>query len=80
MGDQMYWSKLDAVSHSISFSNFTKEFDSSMNVIRSETVVDFKKVKSNSKWGVIPYRLLDSGKIEVFNHFNKTKELELTQG
>ena len=76
----MYWGKLDAVCHSISFSNFTKEFDSSMNINRSETVVDFKKVKSNSKWGVIPYRLLDSGKIEVLIISTRRRNWSLPKG
>ena len=30
-----------------------------------ETVVDFMKAKPKSKWGVIPFRVKDSGKIEV---------------
>jgi ADP-ribose pyrophosphatase YjhB (NUDIX family) len=80
LGDPMYGGKLDALSNSISFSNFTKEFDSSMNVKRSETVVDFKKVKSNSKWGVIPYRLLASGKIEVLIISTRRKNWSLPKG
>ena len=42
-----------------------KIFPCNMNVGSIEMVVDFRKVKPNSKWGVIPYRVLESGKIEV---------------
>jgi 8-oxo-dGTP pyrophosphatase MutT (NUDIX family) len=43
-------------------------------------VEGFKKVKSNSKWGVIPYRTNSSGKIEVLVISTKRKNWSLPKG
>jgi 8-oxo-dGTP pyrophosphatase MutT (NUDIX family) len=43
-------------------------------------VVDFIKVKPNSKWGVIPYRYLESGKIEILIISTRRKNWSLPKG
>jgi 8-oxo-dGTP pyrophosphatase MutT (NUDIX family) len=57
-----------------------KIFPCTMNVGSFETAVDFKKVKPNSKWGVIPYRVLESGKIEVLIISTRRKHWSLPKG
>ena len=51
-----------------------------MNLVVFEIVVDFKKVKSNSKWGVIPFRVLESGDFEVLIISTKRKNWSLPKG
>ena len=45
-----------------------------------EFVVDFRKFKINSKWGVIPFRVLDSGGFEVMIISTKRKNWSLPKG
>jgi len=45
-----------------------------------EVVVDFKKIRSNSKWGVIPFRVLESGDFEVMIISTKRKHWSLPKG
>ena len=42
--------------------------------------MDFKKVKANAKWGVIPYRINDCGKTEVLIISTKRKNWSLPKG
>ena len=46
----------------------------------SKVVVDFKKVKSNSKWGVVPYRITESGRIEILIISTRRKNWSLPKG
>ena len=57
-----------------------KIFPCNMNVGSIEMVVDFRKVKPNSKWGVIPYRVLESGKVEVLIISTRRKNWSLPKG
>ncbi len=43
-------------------------------------MVEFKKINPNAKWGVIPYRVLDSGKIEVLIISTRRKNWSLPKG
>lgn len=43
-------------------------------------VVDFNKVKSGAKWGVVPYRSLSSGKFEVLIISTRRKNWSLPKG
>ena len=63
-----------------SFSFFTKIISSTFNESVFEVVVDFRKVKSKSKWGVIPFRIFDSGKIEVLIISTRRKNWSLPKG
>ena len=45
-----------------------------------ETVVDFMKAKPKSKWGVIPFRVKDSGKIEVLIISTRRKNWSFPKG
>ena len=65
---------------SICFSIFTKLCDSTMNDPHLEAVGDFKKFKTNAKWGVIPFRMLDSGKTEVLIISTRRKNWSLPKG
>ena len=43
-------------------------------------VVDFKKVKANAKWGVVPFRVLASGKVEVLIISTRQKNWSFPKG
>ncbi|MEL0098174.1 MAG: NUDIX domain-containing protein [Opitutae bacterium] len=43
-------------------------------------MVDFNKVKSKAKWGVIPFRVLASGKIEVLIISTRQKNWSFPKG
>ena len=45
-----------------------------------EVVVDFKKVKANSKWGVIPFQIDTSGKVRVLIISTRRKNWSLPKG
>ena len=62
------------------FSTFTKFSCYTKSNLIFGVVVDFMKVKSNSKWGVIPFRLLESGQIEVLILSTKRKNWSLPKG
>ena len=51
-----------------------------MNLVIFEVVVDFKKAKASSKWGVIPFRYLESGDLEVLIISTKRKNWSLPKG
>jgi len=63
-----------------SFSVFTKFNSSTLNEAAFEVVVDFSKVRSKSKWGVIPFRISDSGNIEVLMISTRHKNWSLPKG
>ena len=51
-----------------------------MNNYHFGVVVDFKKVKANAKWGVVPFRVLASEKVEVLIISTRQKNWSFPKG
>ena len=76
----IYLSKRDGPSTEGFIDSLFTKLPSAISKEQGGNVEGLKKVKSNSKWGVIPYRTNSSGKIEVLVISTKRKNWSLPKG
>ena len=76
----IYLSKRDGPSTEGFMIHYLQSYQVRYQMKQGGNVAGFKKIKSNSKWGVIPYRTNSSGKIEVLVISTKRKNWSLPKG